>query len=111
MAGLDSNLSGAEAPATQRRRGGSRTTAHDRHGDGPAAAAAAALAAARDQEETAARRRLGREGRVRIAPTDTSAAALRRGIAVGTRTAEMMSRGGDSTSERGRRQRERRGDG
>lgn len=109
VAGLDSSLSDAAAPATQRRRGGSRTTAHDRHGDGPAAAAAAAMATAKDQEETAERRRLEREGRVRIAPTDTSTAALRRGIAVGMRMAEMMSRGGN-TSERGRR-RERRGDG
>jgi hypothetical protein len=67
------------------------------------------MATAKDQEETAERRRLEREGRVRIAPTDTSTAALRRGIAVGMRMAEMMSRGGN-TSERGRR-RERRGDG
>ena len=51
-----------------------------------------------------------RDGRVRIATAETTAAALKRGIAVGMRTAEMMSRGGEGTSER-RRRRERRGDG
>ena len=110
VAGLDTSLRDAATPATQRRRGGSRTTAHDRHGDGPAAAAAEAEAAARERGEAVVRRRAERGGRVRIATAETTAAALKRGIAVGMRTAEMMSRGGEGTSER-RRRRERRGDG
>jgi hypothetical protein len=110
LAGLSTSRCDTAAPATQVRRGGSRATAQDRHGDGPAAAAAAAAEAERARDETAARRRLERGSRVRIAQAEAGAAALRRGIAVGTCMTAMMERsGGGGRTTKGRRV--RRGDG
>ena len=98
------------APCDAGKTGGSRATAQDRHGDGPAAAAAAAAEAERARDETTARRRLERGSRVRIAQAEAGAAALRRGIAVGTcMTAMMEQSGGGGRTTKGRRV--RRGDG
>ena len=110
LAGLSTSRCDTAPPATQVRRGGSRATAQDRHGDGPAAAAAAAAEAERARDETTARRRLERGSRVRIAQAEAGAAALRRGIAVGTcMTAMMEQSGGGGRTTKGRRV--RRGDG
>lgn len=110
MAGLSTDLSDAAAAATPTRRGGSRTTAQDRHGSGPAEAAEAAAEAGRAREDAAARRRVERGSRVRIALVEAGTAVLKRGIAIGARVAEMMGWGGDDgRTSRGRRV--RRGDG
>ena len=110
VAGLRTDLSEAATAATPMRRGGSRTTAQDRHGDGPASAAAAAAAERRAKEDAATRRRAAQDSRVRIAAVEAGTAALKRGIAIGARMAEMMGQGGDGgRAARGRRV--RRGEG
>ena len=94
----------------QSRVGRPRRTGKAAFADGPASAAAAAAAERRAREDAAARRRVEQGSRVRIAVVEARTAALKRGIAIGARVAEMMGQGGDGgRAARGRRV--RRGDG